>query len=55
MSRTTRSGALAACLAAVLTLAGCADTGAQGGAGSQLSIATLSYPQSLDPAQAVGS
>ncbi|MFE2974665.1 ABC transporter substrate-binding protein [Streptomyces sp. NPDC059258] len=55
MSRTMRSGALAACLAAVLTLAGCADTGARTGAGSQLSIATLSYPQSLDPAQAVGS
>lgn len=55
MSRTTRTGALSACLAAALTLAGCAGTGAQGSAGSQLNIATLSYPQSLDPAQAVGS
>ncbi|MFE2116830.1 ABC transporter substrate-binding protein [Streptomyces microflavus] len=55
MSRTTRNAALAGCLAAVLTLAGCADKGPQGSAGAQLNLATLTSPQSLDPSQAVGS
>ncbi|MEU8709126.1 ABC transporter substrate-binding protein [Streptomyces sp. NPDC048565] len=55
MSRTTRSGALAAALAISLALAGCAGQGTKSAGGSQLDIATLTFPQSLDPAQAVGS
>ncbi|MGD9485762.1 ABC transporter substrate-binding protein [Streptomyces sp. TRM70308] len=55
MRRTTRSGALAACVAASLVLAGCADSGTARAGSSTLDIATLTFPQSLDPAQAVGS
>ncbi|HWU11874.1 MAG TPA: ABC transporter substrate-binding protein [Streptomyces sp.] len=55
MSRTTRTGALAAALAISLALAGCAGPGTRSSGGSQLDIATLSFPQSLDPAHAVGS
>ncbi|MEW2263019.1 ABC transporter substrate-binding protein [Streptomyces sp. NPDC047853] len=55
MSRTTRTGALAACLAASLGLAGCTDAGTTGAGTSTLNIATMTFPQSLDPAQAVGS
>ncbi|MFJ8755027.1 ABC transporter substrate-binding protein [Streptomyces sp. NPDC102441] len=55
MSRTTRSGALAAALAISLALAGCAGSGTKSSGGSQLDIATLTFPQSLDPAHAVGS
>ncbi|OAH09478.1 ABC transporter substrate-binding protein [Streptomyces jeddahensis] len=55
MSRTTRTGAIAACVAASLTLAGCAGSDAGSAGSSTLNIATMTFPQSLDPAQAVGS
>ncbi|MDQ0792376.1 ABC transporter substrate-binding protein [Streptomyces sp. B1I3] len=55
MSRSTRTGAVAACLAASLVLAGCAGSGTADSGSSRLNIATLTFPQSLDPAQAVGS
>ncbi|MFI6121003.1 ABC transporter substrate-binding protein [Streptomyces sp. NPDC051064] len=55
MSRTTRSGALAAALAMSLALAGCAGSGTKSSGDPQLDIATLTFPQSLDPAHAVGS
>ncbi|MGW0552333.1 ABC transporter substrate-binding protein [Streptomyces altiplanensis] len=55
MSRTTRTGVLAACVAAALTLAGCAGPGAGNAGSSTLNVATLTFPQSLDPAVAVGS
>ncbi|MFJ8923758.1 ABC transporter substrate-binding protein [Streptomyces sp. NPDC102415] len=55
MSRTTRSAALAAALAISLALAGCAGSGTKSSGSSQLDLATLSFPQSLDPAHAVGS
>lgn len=55
MTRTTRTGALAACLAASLAVAGCTDSGTADTGTSTLNIATMTFPQSLDPAQAVGS
>ncbi|MGW0929004.1 ABC transporter substrate-binding protein [Streptomyces sp. NPDC002644] len=55
MSRSTRSGAVAACVAASLALAGCTGSGPQEAGSSTLDIATLTFPQSLDPSQAVGS
>ncbi|MDT9682845.1 ABC transporter substrate-binding protein [Streptomyces sp. TRM76323] len=55
MSRTIRTGAVAACVAATLTLAGCADPGAKSTGSSTLNVATLTLPQSFDPAVAVGS
>ncbi|MDN3260853.1 ABC transporter substrate-binding protein [Streptomyces sp. CSDS2] len=55
MTTTTRTGAVAACVAASLALAGCADSGTGSAGSSQLDIATMTFPQSLDPAQAVGS
>ncbi|MFI2644280.1 ABC transporter substrate-binding protein [Streptomyces sp. NPDC018610] len=55
MSRNTRSGAVAACAAASLALAGCTGSGTGSADSSTLNIATLTFPQSLDPTQAVGS
>ncbi|MEW1891344.1 MULTISPECIES: ABC transporter substrate-binding protein [unclassified Streptomyces] len=57
MSRTARTATVAACVAASLALAGCAgDHGGTAGAGSStLNIATMTLPQSLDPAVATGS
>lgn len=56
MSRTTRNAAVAACVAASLTVAGCSGGSEAGGAGSErLNIATMTFPQSLDPAVATGS
>ncbi|MEU6106380.1 ABC transporter substrate-binding protein [Streptomyces flaveolus] len=55
MTRTIRTGAVAACVAASLALAGCTDSGTAATGSSALNIATMTFPQSLDPAQAVGS
>lgn len=56
MSRTTRTTLVAACVAASLTVAGCSGGGEAGGTGSErLNIATMTFPQSLDPAVATGS
>lgn len=57
MSRTSRTATVAACVAASLALAGCAgDGGGTASAGSStLNIATMTLPQSLDPAVATGS
>ncbi|MEU0740793.1 ABC transporter substrate-binding protein [Streptomyces sp. NPDC006134] len=55
MNRTTRNGAVAACVAATLALTGCTGSGTRSAGSSTLTIATMTFPQSLDPAQAVGS
>ncbi|MEV5654049.1 ABC transporter substrate-binding protein [Streptomyces sp. NPDC052291] len=57
MSRTARTASVAACVAASLALAGCAGEsgGAAGTGSSTLNIATMTLPQSLDPAVATGS
>ncbi|MFC7891891.1 ABC transporter substrate-binding protein [Streptomyces sp. NPDC057381] len=55
MTRSTRTGAAAACLAAALAVTGCSGAGTAGSGSSTLNIATMTFPQSLDPAQAVGS
>lgn len=57
MSRTSRTATVAACVAASLALAGCAGDGggAEGAGSSTLNIATMTLPQSLDPAVATGS
>lgn len=57
MSRTARIATAAACVAASLALAGCggAGNGAEGAGSSTLTIATMTLPQSLDPAVATGS
>ncbi|TXS07410.1 ABC transporter substrate-binding protein [Streptomyces sp. col6] len=57
MSRTSRTATVAACVAASLALAGCAGEGggAAGAGSSTLNIATMTLPQSLDPAVATGS
>lgn len=55
MSRTARTALAAACAAASLALAGCGGGGAGGAGSSTLNIATMTLPQSLDPAVATGS
>lgn len=55
MSTKARNGAVAACVAASLALAGCTGSDAGSAGSSSLNIATMTFPQSLDPAQAVGS
>ncbi|MFB4314070.1 ABC transporter substrate-binding protein [Actinomadura sp. 21ATH] len=57
MRKITKGAALAAaCAAAAAGLTGCADAGGGAGGGSDtLKIATLTLPQSLDPADAGGS
>ncbi|MFF1921216.1 ABC transporter substrate-binding protein [Streptomyces sp. NPDC058221] len=57
MSRNARTVTVAACVAASLALAGCGgtDAGARGTGSSTLNIATMTLPQSLDPAVATGS
>ncbi|WP_067812801.1 ABC transporter substrate-binding protein [Actinomadura kijaniata] len=57
MKKSTRAVTLAAfCVTAAAALTGCAGSGGKGGAGSTtLTIATMTLPQSLDPADANGS
>ncbi|MFC9701905.1 ABC transporter substrate-binding protein [Streptomyces sp. NPDC056943] len=55
MTRTIRTTVAAVGVAASLALSGCAESGAGKAGSSTLNIATLTFPQSLDPAHAVGS
>ncbi|HEX2315672.1 MAG TPA: ABC transporter substrate-binding protein [Thermomonospora sp.] len=56
MKLTARATArVAACVAAATVLAGCSGSGGSGSGDDSLAIATLTLPQSLDPADANGS
>ncbi|REE97841.1 ABC transporter substrate-binding protein [Thermomonospora umbrina] len=56
MKKTARAAAtVAACVTAATVLAGCSGSGSAGSGSTTLSIATLTLPQSLDPADANGS